>query len=293
MNRQGQQQRAGWLAVLGVMVSGWACATEPSPYLPEAGTAILYHFSEGTGTTVADASGNARTGTFASATVTWQDGQTGFGKAILPNQANDNWGRVAYTATGAGTNSFLYSKAAADFTVEAWIRMLTPLRFQNAHILTVQPVSSADTDWQFFIFGTNNEWNPGALSFGDNSGNKAFAGGGLSWDTNVWYHVAAVVHQDFATPANSYCRIYRTPAGTSPAIKVGEMSVGYATRNIAPVTWNNNDRVLNIGNFYGDSGVRWFNGRVDEVRYSTTARAPSEFTTLLPRKQGSTVVVVH
>ena len=96
------------------------------PLTADADTTVLYHFDEGAGTNVLDASGNNRTGTFntdliADGPSAWIDGQAGLGGAVFyddPLPAENRW--IRHTGTDMGLLS------ADAFTVQMRIK---PVRF--------------------------------------------------------------------------------------------------------------------------------------------------------------------
>src|SRR4051812_1879497 len=84
----------------------------PFPAVAQTGLVAAYSFDEGAGTTVADASGKANTGTLTSAT--WSAGK--FGSAVSFN-GSTSWITVNHSTSLSLTNAM---------TLEAWIMTPTP-----------------------------------------------------------------------------------------------------------------------------------------------------------------------
>lgn len=261
-----------WLVVsIGVacLALGVHASAAPVPYTPSASTQLLYHLNETSGTTAADASGHGRDATYGANVILGQPAQPGFGYAI--SSQTGLAGRTYYTDTGTGVDSFLYASGAVDFSVDTWVK-LDNLDFTSRPVIfSVQPNGSTEVDYNLALLPSTNSFHPRALTFSDNGdANKVFVNGGLTWDTDTWYHIAVEVHQDTETPENSYIRIYRNAAGDTPTV--------VAERNGADALITSSsleaDRNFEIANQYGNSGKDFFPGEVDEVRFSRIVPEP-------------------
>jgi hypothetical protein len=271
-------------AALALLSVNTLLVAAPTPYTPDAGTQLLYHLDETTGTTATDSSGHERNATYGSQVLKGQAAQTGFGTAIQSQSSSS--ARTTFTDTGKGNTSFLYAGTTPDFTIEAWVKMKSPVVGSYAKVIDVQPVGSVPIDYSLFIF--NNAANPQTLSFGDaTTANKVFVGGGLTWDPNTWYHIAAVVHQDTLTPANSYIKLYRNAAGDLTPHVVASLSGATA---LLATNSSTADRMFDIGNYYGANGAYYFPGEIDDVRFSNVAR--TSFDTLVPEPATAALILL-
>jgi hypothetical protein len=140
-----------------------------------------------------------------------------------------------------------------QFTVECWIYMiaLSGSQFYN----DPQLIGNIRTD------GFDNQWAMGPDNDGDltfkyyNGADQRIVSTGSKIAINTWYHVAAVIN------------------GTSVKIYQNGTEVGSGTWSGSP--FNNDNHGINIGGGYQTTG---FNGYVDEVRISNTARYTANFT---------------
>lgn len=254
------------LIVAAAAVAGWATllSAAPTPFTSDAGTQLLYHLDETGGTTATDSSGHSRSATYGSSVTVGQAAQSGFGKAIQP--ASNLNGLTTFTDTGKGAGSFLLPAQSPDFTLDAWIKVAAVTNTYQ-QILLVQPHGETTYDYRLGIIGTNNQYHPGALSFGDGTYTDAvFVTGGMTWDSDTWYHVSVVVHQDAAVHTNSSVKIYRQAAGDASPSLVASATGNSAFLNVSTSTA---DREFQIGNYSGNNGLNYVNGLVDEVRFQT------------------------
>ena len=103
-----------------------------TPLTADADTRVLYHFDEGAGTNVLDASSNNRTGTFsttlaADGPLAWMEGQAGLSNSVFfaePQPSEKRW--VSHTGTDMGL------LAAEAFTVQMRVN---PALFTDTDIL--------------------------------------------------------------------------------------------------------------------------------------------------------------
>ena len=162
--------------------------------------------------------------------------------------AQKKWGTASLLLDGTG--DYLLVAANQEFgfgtgalTLEAWIR---PANVTGEHtIIDTRSGSATDTALRLYTDGT-------ALKVA--VGNTAAANGG-TLAINTWYHVAV------------------TKTGTSTKIFVNGAQVG------STYTDNNNygaSKPVYIGADY--AGATGFNGHIDEVRVSTTARYTGAYT---------------
>lgn len=267
-------------------ISTQAQATDSSrQYLTDSDTQLLYHFSERSGSVAKDASGKDPSGgrdASYNGVSLGQDGRpffdTGFSSNACPPGTPCFNQRVTWTAAG-GTGSFLYPSANHSFTIEGWIKLANTTFTHPAVLFTVQPFGNATPDYQLVIKPSNDSTRALALVFADTNKYLAYTGP-LSWRTDIWYHVAIVVTQ---STASSTYTLYRTPQFCSTA-KIADQRGGSFL--MLPVATDTSNRVFSIGNFYGDNGNDYFPGVIDEVRFSTSARAPENFRlTLAPTVQ--------
>lgn len=235
------------------------------PHMADGNTQLLYHLNEATGTAAADASGNQRNGVFGTGISINSASMPFFQKSVQPGMGLT--GRVQWTHTGAGANSFLYPIAGADFTIEGWFKLGTTSFSNSRTLFAVQPTGVATFDYQLIVVASTDATRPLGLVFRDGPAYRCFTNS-LTWDTSLWYHIAVVVKHDGAAVTYS---IYRTPQGSlSPVLVATRVSTALTP---AP---GNADRVFSIGNFYGNWGADFFPGLIDEVRYSDVARSSDD-----------------
>lgn len=258
-----------------------------APYVSDAFTSHLYHFSETAGGSETSNSGNlagkaytlsvpSGTGTVVT-TVLGGAGYSGFGNAASIGTSQlvgfDGNGNLAFqpdngTVTpDAVTLGSLGLGGTNPFTLEALV--LTNSSTGNRHIISTDS-SATNRGFQFRITtgGTTgqrlefNQITNGGQRFGEipNSGTHAFA-------TGQWFHAAFVFD-------GTNCRFYWTkvdPASTAPnplgaaqALTINPLVAGYS----GPLVFGNENR--------GAAGDT-LNGRIDQVRISSIARGPSYF----------------
>jgi hypothetical protein len=251
--------------------SGVANATTPpaQPYITDAATQLLYHFDEPVGSAGArDYSGQERNATHGTGVVAGNAGQTFFTRAMQASLGNSN--RAFWKDTGAGTSSFLYSAASADFTIEGWFKLsaTTNLATHPAMLFGVQPDNDTDADYQLYI-KPGTAANPLSLVFRDRQRFLAYTST-LTWTTGVWYHIAIVATVN-SNNTTTYT-LYRTAAGDNSADVVVSMDQPHLTQDTSTA-----DRVFSVGNLYGNNGNDFFEGSIDEIRFSTVARSPADF----------------
>lgn len=250
-------------------------AMAQTPYSPNGSTMLLYHLNEISGTTAVDSSGNNRDAVYEIPKVVLglPSASASLGTAISSGPSEGGT-RTCWTDT-KGADSVLLPATTTDFTVEAWVKMSGGMIAKTQRIAVVQPVGDTKVDWSFEIIGSGNQYHAGALSVSDSAvSNRVFKGGGMTWDANTWYHVA-FVYDDLGDGTATYS-LYRTAAGDTTADLVLSTTTDKLVSNSAT-----GNRMFNIANFYGDSGLQLFNGSVDEVQLSSVARTAADFSTTL------------
>lgn len=248
----------------------------PAPYTPDAGTILLYHCDETTGSTVADAAGQFHgvysTGTAIPATpktISSSAGFPGFGGAF-GNGVNDG---VGVDVDGSGTWNFEEIEPADRFnmallgnafTLEAMVNLPTLSPGQSQHIWGGDGGNAGRT-FQFRID------NGGLLRFDPNPGGSALTydlttlAGPHAFAANEWFHVAM-------TYTNGSVKFFwtRVDSGATAANLVYSNTLAFTTVPDAPLVFGNEGRStggLNEG----------LQGLMDEGRVSSVVRATNEF----------------
>ncbi len=245
----------------------------PAPYRPDGDTVLLYHFNETNGV-AADASTNNYNGTVGSKVVRGTNGMAGFGTAYnFASNTAPNGVTTATIADGAVLSPFNLNRYTNGFTIEAWVH-------------NVRTNGTGSTRGGIASLGCGNSRQAdlfvdiGKIQFYDSSGKLTPVSAVLSWDTNLWYHLAVVFS---INGANATCTVYRTPAGTRIPVQVAQQST---------TTWGGFPTVVNsyfwmFGCGYGDAN-RSLGGDMDEVRFSGVPR--TKFDTLSMR---GVIIGVH
>ena len=142
-------------------------------FLPnaDANTIGLYHFQDGSGSTVADTSGRGHHGTFQSAA--WADGWLGWAGSFN--------GSSAYVDAG---NSSDFNLGSGPMTIEAWI-YLTQSTGSYPHV--VSKWGPGDGSYYFRI---NNQRQLHWLLRADGGNQEVVTWGYDPLELNTWYHVA-------------------------------------------------------------------------------------------------------
>lgn len=142
-------------------------------------TVAAYNFSEGSGTTAADSSGNGKTLTIAAGAATWGDGHTG--------------GGLVGNGTGAvgGINTALFSNSAGG-TIMGWVKPHTIMAAEMPLFgFWSSPAGDPNGSSQFALYATRTAFGtPGHLV-----GNLRIAGVlgeivGPTLSSDTWVHVA-------------------------------------------------------------------------------------------------------
>ena len=202
----------------------------------------LWHFNEGSGTNADDSSGKDNHGTISGAS--WVDGQSGFGKALSFDGADD------YVNAGSDASFDFTDK----FTVEAWVNGKV---FQGGYYDLI--VFRGYSNWAFGVYGANR------LIFGETAWNSKWSrhiySDTLSWTPGQWYHIA-VVYDTVGKTADFYRDGVPVGVGKQSTDKFGITNLGDVT----------------IGYPHSVS----FNGLIDEVRIWSSVLDPSQLDDMLP-----------
>jgi hypothetical protein len=222
---------------------------------------------ENTGTTVADYSGNANTGT-AGGSPTWAAGK--FGSAV--SYSSNDYVTVADNAT-------LNFGATDSFTIAAWIRRTGNTAFSNPQAI-VDKMNSYSSGYSLLADG--NAANQCNLAANTNDGSFCLViSDGTDvytmWTDNtytadsVWYHVVAVL--DRTSESNS--KIYVNGV-SEPLSRDGTFSaVGSLTGDTNPTCIGSTSTVT-----CSTGGLSGFIGQIDETRIYRRALTSAEVTQL-------------
>jgi hypothetical protein len=209
-----------------------------------AGLVAAYAFSEGSGTSVADLSGNGNSGTISNAT--WTTAGK-YGKALSFN----------------GTNAWvtIQDKASLDLTtgmtLEAWVRPTASATYWTAVVAKEQP-NDPNNDVGYALYAADGSGKPPAVHglFGSGKGADQYASGGSKLTLNTWTHLAG-------TFDGSRLRLYVN----------GSL---VATKNATRSSMTTTTGPLRIG---GDFTKEYFTGQIDEVRVYNRALSQTEIQT--------------
>ncbi len=145
----------------------------PIPFTPPAVTNLVtaYGMNEGSGTTLADASGSGHTGTLVNGPA-WVAGQPTYGQALSFDGLDD-----AVSVANPGTYNF----GTADFTLETWVKR-TVLGGTQRHLFSTCTATTWVLGCKELYFNASNQLTFGSFSTGDTISSTIA-------DTN-WHHVA-------------------------------------------------------------------------------------------------------
>lgn len=203
--------------------------------LPQ-GLVAAYEFSEGAGTTVADVSGNGRTGTISNATWT-SDGR--YGSALSFD------GTTSYVDIGQ------FDVPGTALTISAWIKANRFSGTKNQPRIVSKASGLAESD-HYFMLGTDGNKLRSRVKANSTTSTLLASSGDLP--TGQWVHTAT-------TYDGSTIRLYKDGVQVGSMAKSGSLSSG----STVPV-W--------IGNNPG--GYEPFDGVIDEVRIYSRALTASE-----------------
>jgi chitodextrinase len=158
------------------MVTVTGAAPPPPPPPPNSGIVAAWGFSEGSGTTTTDASGNGNVGTITGAT--WST-QGRYGNALSFNGS----GNIVRVASSASLN------LTTGMTLSAWVR---PTAAQGGWRTVLQRQTDA-----YFLHASNGDGPLRPAGGGTFGGSTDFVGGPSAIAVNAWTHLA--VTYDLAT----------------------------------------------------------------------------------------------
>lgn len=153
-----------------------------------------------------------------------------------------------------------------DFTVEAWVRF-DQLSTTNRHTLISNGITSFTTNWiKFSAADLGAAYYPQVTAYNYSSGGAPLMTSSTAVSNNTWYHIAYVRY-------NTDHFLYLD------GVQVASNSD--STAKSISVNWNANN-ITNIGRYSFDNGTNpsstYFDGYIDELRISNTARYTSAFT---------------
>ena len=230
-------------AILILAVSlDWSAGAKRAHAAPIDGLVAAYGFSEGSGATTADASGNNNTGTLNGA---------GWAAAGHSGNALSFNGSGAFVDLGNGATLQL----SGSMTVSAWIRSAA---FPADDAAVVSKRTSGRVGFQL---DTTVDTGPRTIGFKLTSSTGASMAryGATALQLNQWYHISGV---------------YDAAAGTLNVYLNGALDNGTLLGTVTS-TQQNSTLNVNIGRRAGASGYA-FNGLLDEVRIYNRALSPAE-----------------
>ena len=199
----------------------------------------VYHLTNGTTLSLADSTANARTGTNHGATATTGDFDGGAGLASASSQ---------YASLPSAV-----LPASDNFTVSAWFKTTSSgviVSEQN------QPIGSTPTTWDPLLYVDST----GKLRGGVYAGGQPTFVSSTTVNNGAWHYAVLVVNAS-GTTQSLYLdgALVGSFSGTPEAISTN-VSVGAGWT----ASWTN-----------GNNGTYYFNGTIDEVRFSSSATARS------------------
>lgn len=220
--------------------SGSCYVTNEKPYTSDGNTVLLYHFDEGSGTTVYDSSSYSNNGGFGDATWT-TDGK--FGSALCFDGKND---LIAWIGDPPSL------RLGTSFTLEAWVRVAPPDGKNRGVVIAKDGGGNG--------YGLSVDVNADKVNMWVGSTGNAFYGTKpISYDE--WHHIAGV--RD-----GNNVRLYVD--GKQDAISSSPLP------DISNIKGTDPSPHLLIGSLFGCYNAPcWkalFQGCIDEIRISNTAR---------------------
>jgi len=158
----------------------------------------------------------------------------------------NNWaGSSAVGSLNVGSRTGDFTFGTGNFTGECWIRLTNTST--SYLILDMLEPTDLNQGWLVYTNGTS-------LIYYENSANRVTATSAVSATT--WHHIAVV-----RSSGNVQMYVDGVAVGST-----------YSSSD------NHQELTLGIGQRYGEAGSSNFNGHIDEVRISNTARYTSNFT---------------
>lgn len=208
-----------------------------APCFAQTGPVGRWSLDEGTGSTTADASGNADTGTLTNSP-TWSTGRVG------PYALSFTGGTQSVAVNGSGVLANLYT---THLTVTAWIK---PAGLGGGSGGRIVDKDNNDQGW-FFCLGLNNTLKFQSDQFSTTQPNRTSASSTIA--LNSWQHVAATWD---GSALGSGIHLY---------INGIDVSAAGTSANGSGTALSDTTTPLTIGNRPVDN-ARGFNGLIDEVR---------------------------
>ncbi|RJQ17201.1 hypothetical protein C4573_04070 [Candidatus Woesearchaeota archaeon] len=212
-----------------------ALNNEITPYTSQ-GTVLIYHFSEGTGTTTADNSGYNNTGTITKGL--WNEGKFGSGL----NVSNNSY----VTRADAGSYGLNITNS---ITLEAWVK-LDKLPTAASYFAVIDK-KSGTAGYSLDI--TNETYNYSARIYLLNTGTSIKVNSTTNVTTGTWYYLAGVFN------------------GTVTRLYVNGVLESEMNQTATIGTTTNSLRIAADA-----TPANYFNGTVDEVRISNYAKSERE-----------------
>lgn len=256
------------------------------PYVADNDTVFLYHLDETNGAiTAADSSTNGLTLT--RDTISPFQGTNG--PAGLSGAAGSFSNFDPVLSRNFTTNEVALI-SATNFTLEMWCRN-PRLEYTNDSdvLLQMRPYPTPDPGERLQLSVSDGKWgHAGRLELAYYSSSNATvvpASNVVTWETNVWYHIAVTYDSN-------------TPASNDSIVKFYMTKFGDLTANLLDTQTNQKDMnplsvatPLRIGAADNQAQHRYWGGDIDEVRFTNRTLDPSEFNLAAPPK--GTVVTVN
>jgi chitodextrinase len=237
------------LLALAALVAGTTAYLAPPGTAATGGPVAAYSFDAGSGSTVADATGNGNTGTIANAA--WST--SGHSGSALSFNGRNSWVTVPDAAS---------LHLTTGYTLEAWVRPATTSRAWRTAVLKEDP---ARAELDYGLYASTDSGTPSAHVLVGNPPDS-FVRGSSASPLNSWTHLAATYN-------GTTLRIYAN--GAQQASKAVTGAIG--TSNGA----------LRIGG--NNIWSEWFSGLIDDVRVYNRALTATEIQTDMNTPVGGSV----
>jgi len=267
---------AGWVAMIAAGLSIVPRAAAVLEYTPDASTVALWHANEANQLVTSsgsplliDSATSPASEDLTPAIPSGTDSITYGANGLLGGAV----GNMVVSSGGAG---YLWGFDAdfnntTGFTMEMWFKPSSGTGPSSQTLASRWAQSDGQARaFDLFVHTTNNKVN---LFVQDEDDAVTQLVQSNTYDPAIWNHVAFV----YDASDNDSVKLFVTPLGDTTANLV-------ASTNLATTI---NEHFLPGGRFsllnnFGAVSDRGFRGLLDEVRFSSVARSPSEFTTLIP-----------